>query len=225
MIHQELAIALGASRFDPAHINPDFLRYNEVVSPDWIIDPPVIAEPGFSLVDYINGVSLSAGNDDLRISQVAPALGMDEIVAPTVAQRYLEMAPWPVEYQYVRIDLRGVIPVGDIGIDPRFSPMNSLSQLARFGEIPPNVQVRVAYGFPDKAVTMYISEASDGGAVTELRFSGQIYRHIDRDMSAEEQGEFIKSIVGNWTGELDLFDELASQFFSGYVQKEGGNDN
>ena len=51
VVLNELGIRLTAPRIDTAHINPGFLRYNEIVSPDWPIDPPVIIKSGFSLIE------------------------------------------------------------------------------------------------------------------------------------------------------------------------------
>ena len=196
--HNELAIVLGATRFDPAHINPDFLRYNEIVDAAWQIDPPVIIESGLSLVEYANGLTLTATNDYLRVSQSVQDLDVAETVVPDVVRRYLSVAPWPVEYQHIHTDLIGSIRIAGEGFETRFSPFIDLSERVNLGDITPSIQARAAYRFPDRIITMYVSEVRNEGAITELRFSAHIHRDIDSSLSSDERDEFIVSALGEW---------------------------
>jgi hypothetical protein len=218
--HNELAIVLGASRFDPAHINPDFLRYNEIVDATRQIKPPVIIESGFSLVEYNDGLTVTAINDSLTVSQTVQNLDISETVVPDVVRRYLAVAPWPVEYQYIHTDLTGSIKIAGEGFEPRFSPFSDLAKRVSLGDISPNVQVRAAYRFPDKAITMYVSEVRNEGAINELRFNAHMHRDISSDVSSDERGEFIMSILERWKDDTRDFDELACQFYFSYEQKE-----
>ena len=218
--HNELAIVLGASHFDPAHINPDFLRYNEIVDATRQIDPPVIVESGFSLVRYDNGLTLTATNDSLTVSQDLHDMDIAETVVPDIVRRYLAAAPWSVEYQYIHTDLIGSIKIAGEGFDPRLSPFSDLSERVSSGDISPIVQVRVAYRFLDKTITMYVSEVRNEGAINELRFSAHVHRDIGSDVSSDERGEFIMSTLERWKDDTRDFDELACQFYFSYRQKE-----
>ena len=101
IVHDELSIILNASSFEPAHINPDFLRYNEIVGSDWRIDYPVVIETGLSSITYENGLTLTATMDSLTFSQTGAPLALSEITAPDIARRYLERSPWQVEYSAI----------------------------------------------------------------------------------------------------------------------------
>ena len=217
--HNELAIVLGASRFDPAHINPDFLRYNEIVDAAWQIDPPVIIESGFSLVKYTNDLTLTATNDYLTVSQSVQNLDVTETVVLDVVRRYLAAAPWPVEYQNLHIDLVGSIKIAGEGFEPRFSPFSDLSARVNLGNITPSIQARAVYRFPDKIITMYVSEVRNEGAITELRFSAHIHRDIDSSLSSDERDAFIVSALDKWDDDTHDFDELACQFYLSYTEK------
>ena len=216
VVLNRLGILLIASRIDTAHINPDFLRYNEVVDPDWQIDPPVIIESGFSLIEYDNGLSFTATNDDLAISHRAAPLATDEIVSPSVASRYLAMVPWSVEYSAVHIDLVGSMDIANQGIEQRLSPLRRLSSGMLFHDTAPNVQARAAYRFDDKSITMYISETGDDNLVNNVRFSAHIHRGISNDLPAADRIDFIESVVGNWQADVADFVNLASQFYRNY---------
>ena len=220
VVHNELTIVLGASYFDPAHINPDFLRHNEIVDAAWQIARPVIIESGFSVVRYDNGLTLTAANDHLRVSQNLQTPESEEIVIPDVVSRYLAMAPWSVEYQYIHTDLSGAIRVAGSGFEAHLSPFHDLSQRVQFGDVTPTIEIRAGYRLSDKSVTMYVSEVKEENAIVSLHFSAHIHRDIDSDSSPEEQSEFIKSTLEKWRQDTRDFDELAGQFYFGYVQKE-----
>ena len=211
-----LSIVLMARRIDTAHINPDFLRHNGIVDPGWQIAPPVIIESGLSLIQYSNGLSVTATNDDLVISQSGAPLASDEIVSPSVASRYLTMAPWSVEYSAVHTDLNGSMDVAGQGIERRFSPLHRLSSGMLFHDTAPNVQARVVYQFDDKSITMYITEIGDDISVGNVRFSTHIHRDIDGDLSTADRNDFIESVVGNWQSDVADFSNLAFQFYCTY---------
>ena len=216
VVLNRLGIRLIAPRIDTAHINPDFLRYNEIVAPDWQIDPPVIIESGFSLIEYDNGLSFTATNDDLAISHRAAPLATDEIVSPSVASRYLAMTPWPIEYSAVHIDLVGSMDVADQGIERRLSPLHRLSSGMIFHDTAPNVQARAVYRFDDKSIAMYISETGDDNHVDNVNFIASINRYIDNNLSIIEQVEFIDSVIENWKDDIDSFAQLAFRFYCNY---------
>ena len=216
VVLNELGIRLIAPRIDTAHINPDFLRYNEIVDPDWQIDPPVIIESGFSLIEYDNGLSFTATIDDLAISHRAAPLATDEIVSPSVAGRYLTMTPLPVEYSAVHIDLNGSMDVADQEIEWRLSPLHRLSAGMLFHDTAPNVQARAFYRFDDKSITVFIAEAVDAGFVNSVHFHTNMSRVVDNDLSAVDRIDFIESVVGNWQADVADFVNLAAQFYRNY---------
>lgn len=212
----DLSIVLAAPHIDTAHINPDFLRYNEIVAPDWQIDPPVIIESGFSLIEYDNGLAFTATNHNLRIAHSGGPLAMDEIVSPSTAGRYLVMSPWPVEYGAVIIDLNGSMDVADQEIEQGLSPLHRLSFGMPFHDTAPNVQARVFYQFDDKAITVFIAESVDAGFVDGVHFHANISRVVDTDLSTADRIDFIEFVVENWQADVADFVKLASRFYRNY---------
>lgn len=211
-----LGILLVAPRIETAHINPDFLRYNEIVDPGWQIDPPVIIEPGLSMVQYGNGLSITATNDYLEISHRDAPLSTDEIASPPVASRYLAMAPWPLEYSAVRIVLNGSIDAAGQGIARRFSPLHRLSSGMLFHDTTPDVQARAVYQLEDKSITLHISESGDSDLVNSVRFNAHIHRDIDSSLSDVERIEFVDSVIKSWEDDFVSFAQFALQFYRNY---------
>ena len=222
VVHNELAIVLVAPHFDPGHINPDFLRYNEIVNRDLQVVRPVVVESGFSLIVYANGLSLSATEDSLRIAQSGQPLTADEIVVPDVVHRYLEMAPWPVAYSAVYTNLIGAIDVAGEGIGRQFSPLYRVSLGMPFHDVTPNLQARTYYRFPDKSIVMHTSESidSDSGYITSISLRAHIHRDVESDLSADGQTEFINSTIEQWKADMEDFAQLGSLIHHSYSQQE-----
>ena len=51
----ELSVYLFNPGTSPTLINPDFLRFNEIVEPSWRVVRPVIVEPDYCRIRYDNG--------------------------------------------------------------------------------------------------------------------------------------------------------------------------
>ena len=218
IVHDELSIILNASSFDPAHINPDFLRYNQIVDSDWQIDYPVIIETGLSSISYENGLTLTAMNDSLTFSQTGSSLALAEITAPDVARRYLERAPWYVEYNAIHTNLRGSINVPGEGFAMSISPLRRLAMQARFRGITPNPQTRLSYRSTDKRITIYFSESVSGGLISRVNFTARLHRDVDDELSPSVKTEFIDSSIKQWQADIDEIESLATQFYSIYKE-------
>ena len=221
VVHHALTITLGAPGIDPGHINPDFLKYNGIVDSDWQVERPVIIEPGVSLVRYDNGLAFSAGESYIRVVHTGSSLTRETIFTADVMQRYLEVAPWPVEYHCVMTDWRGIIRFNEDGLDLPASPLHSLAQKAQFGGIVPSMQARAAYGEDsDKSITVYLSELVEENTITGIQLNIHIHRDMD-DVLSEERREFINSTLKNWQDDIKELEDLASRFYFIYTQKEG----
>ncbi len=218
--YNTVAIVLGATSFDPAHINPDFLRYNEIVGAAWQIDQPVIIESGFSRVRYHNGLMFTATDDFLTVSQNLRDIDVDETVVPDVVRRYLAMSPWLAEYQHVSFDITGTISAPGSGFEPHLSPFNDLALQIRFEENVPTVQVRCMYRMTDWSVILYVYENMEENVIKSLRFSAHIHRDIDDHASPDERDEFISAALEKWDANIRDFDDLACQFYFTYADKE-----
>lgn len=216
VVLNDLSIVLADPHIDTAHINPDFLRYNEIVAPGWQIDPPVIIESGFSLIEYDNGLAFTATNQDLRIAHSGGPLAMDEIVSPAVALRYLKRAPWPIEYQEVHISLNGSMDITGQGIDLGLSPLHRLSSGMLFHGTAPNVQARAFYQFAEKSITVFIAESASTDSVNIIHFHANMSRVIDSGLSVADRVARIDSIIKNWQADAADFVKLASRFYCNY---------
>lgn len=212
--HNMVLVHLAASRFSPPHINPDFLRFNEIVDPDWQLDLPVIIESRFSQVDYTNGLSVTAGEDHFRVAQAGQPLDLEEIAVPDVITRYLKVAPLVVEYKAIITEWRGAITISNEGDGPTFSPLYGLAQRANTGSATPEAQIRLSYELPDKNIALFVSETLSDDAVTEVQLGALAFRNME-DLPPDAQDEFINSVLESLNEDIDGFVELATQFYIG----------
>lgn len=218
IVHNEMSITLNASSFDPAHINPDFLRYNEIVDSDWRIEYPVVIEAGLSSISYENGLTLTATVDSLTFSQTGAPLALSEITAPDIARRYLERSPWQVEYSAIYTNLSGSINVPGEGLARSISPLRRLAVQARVRGITPNAQTRLSYRNAGKTIVMSFSESVSGDLITAIRFAAHTHRNVDNQMSLSAKTEFVDSTIEQWQADIGEIETLATQFYRTYKE-------
>ena len=226
----EISIYLFNPSTSPSLINPDFLRYNEIVEPSWAVIRPVAMDAGSSRINYSNGLSLYAGSAFVSISQRADTnperttvtpLTYDEIVCFRVAKQYLDSVSPRFPYEMVSIDPTALIEMPSRNVNTLVSPLQSLAASIPFQEIIPEVQARVQYTFSDKEIVIYASEITPQGTDywSRLQFGGEIIRHLEAD-DPQVQVETIGEVLDGWQQDVRDFAELTSQFYSMYIQKE-----
>ena len=82
----EIKIFLINPGTSPNLVNPNFLRHNNIVDPSWSIVHPVMMESGSSRIQYANGLSLSAYNDQIIVTQRARTNGEELSIIPLTSQ-------------------------------------------------------------------------------------------------------------------------------------------
>ena len=219
----ELTIVLFPGDSFAGLINPDFLRYNGVAEDDWNIERPVILQSGYAYVGYDNGLSFTANDSFLTVTQRSTPHGPGEIVCHQAMGRLLEVAP-PTVFDTVGIDPAGFINITDEHRTGKWSPLRRLGLQMSSGEVTPDVQARVEYEFPGKDVTIYIIESAAGGpdGTRRLDFRGQVHREVTGE-TRQEQDQFIRSILDGWERDVKDFQDLALRFHSLFLTEEHHN--
>ena len=106
---QELSIVITAKNYDPALLNPGFLKYSGVVNSDWKLARQPIINSRASQIIFDNGIYIAAEPNRLMFVE---ALNNKEEISnaeiPDLARRYTEILR-TIEYQAVGINFRGYI--------------------------------------------------------------------------------------------------------------------
>ena len=214
VVHTGIGVLLRPANVEPSSVNPDFLRYNQITGEDWVVEPPVILEPGLSRVRYDNGVVVTATRDQVTFAQTNQPLQLQDIVCPSMATRFLASMPRRAEYRTVGIDPVGHIQLPEANMDAHSTVLASLGQRFPFDAAFPRVQARLSYNFDDRVITLYVGErAREGGnAPPEFRFSAHIHRNVPSS-DLLEQLEFVRSILSSWEKDVADFDRLTTLFY------------
>ena len=227
----ELSVYLFNPETSPTLINPDFLRFNEIVEPSWRVVRPVIVERDYCRIRYDNGLSITAHDDHIEITQRAVAeqqdstpvtpLTADNILCVGMATRYLDLVNPDSPYGILSIDPQGWMEVPEVKLPFLSSPLIEFATQVSFGGRTPVVEARASYTLPDKRVVMYISEdlPQDSGDTFRLRFSGEFIHSINGE-TAREQVPVITNLLDNWEQDIRDFDDLAHQFYLSYIRRE-----
>ena len=218
-----LVIRLYVFDTNPAHINPDFLRFNDIVPPDWVVVRPVLAEPALSRVNYSNGVSIFGSDEEVSFRQVNLLNDDVELLVPELASRYLETPRPGLIVDSVSIEPTCVLkypPSGEPPLQPKVSHRFNTAVL--IDQIEPQMLISSMYRFHDKDVAITISEestdtdvadtdvADTDAAVIELNISGQLHFPI----SDENYLTTARDHVYRWRQELHEFYLLATEVCS-----------
>ena len=226
----QLNIYLFNPGISPGLINPDFLRYNEIVDPAWQIERPVMFEPGSSRVRYSNGLSLSAYENHFVVSQYALSdsrrstitpLTPDNVLCVEVAERYLNLVPADLPYETVSIDPVGWIDIPGEEVSGVSSPLQEIAERIQIEDATPDVHARAIFDIDGKRITLYASEIPLNGSrkMLRLRFAGEIIRNIEEG-EPDVQVSSIAAVLDNWAQDIDDFESIASQFYSLYIARE-----
>ena len=219
-----LVIRLYVFDTNPAHINPDFLRFNDIVPPDWVVVRPVLAEPALSRVNYSNGVSIFGSDEEVSFHQVNLLNDDVELLVPELASRYLETPRPGLIVDSVSIEPTCVLtypPSGEPPLQPKVSHRFDTAVL--IDQIEPQMLISSMYRFHDKNVAITISEESTDTDVAntdvadtdvadtdvadiELNISGQLHFPI----SDENYLTTARDHVYRWRQELHEFYLLAT---------------
>ena len=218
-----LVIRLYVFDTNPAHINPDFLRFNDIVPPDWVVVRPVLAEPALSSVNYSNGVSILGSDEEVSFRQVNLLNDDVELLMPELASRYLETPRPGLTVDSVSIEPTCVLtypPSGEPPLRPQVSHRFDTAVL--IDQIEPQMLISSMYRFHDKNVAITISEESTDTDVAdtdvadtdvnviELNIRGQLHFPI----SDENYLTAARDRVNHWRQELHEFYLLATEVCS-----------
>ena len=220
----ELSIYMINSGTNPSLINPEFLRENEIVDRSWGVTRPVIIEPTSSFIRYNNGLSVTATNEQVVISQRAARrqegemwapMALDDIVCPNVATQLLRIMPTDQPYELVTIDPFGWMEIETNDRVSHVSPLLQVANLIPFKGTIPTLQTKTVYALDDKEVTLFASEISQqsGGELSTFHFGGEFRRTVIGS-NRQEQTEYIEHILDEWRQDIEDFNELACQFVS-----------
>ena len=210
----EFSVVLAATSNNPSILNPDFLFHNGIVDASCEVKDPRISTPAFSQVVFKNGLVVKADPDRVIFEQRGTKLGVEEIICPDIANRYLNKVPH-VPYRAVGINPKGHRPLEGKAADKVADALIDQGTWLSFKDCTPEIQVKAIYRYTNRTIIMEIAGTEIAGQgpkqVPGLLFQANIHRDIQA-ANPTKRIQTISSIFSLWREDLGDFFSIVDKF-------------
>lgn len=214
---RDFSIVVVADNQNPSILNPDFLKYNQIVPSDWELAMPPICTPPVSQVVFKNGVNIVAQSDRVSFWEV---LDTEHIVftVPEISCKYIDTVSY-VDYRAVGININAHI-VAEKKEDDRSTVLAKLiasGKWKNFQGKSPNAVVQFTYQLENANLTISIQEAviqnmQNNELVPIINFSANFHRDLI-NTTYPEKISYIKNIIQSWKSDFDTFISFIEEAF------------
>ena len=195
-------MVLAAKNHNPTVLNPDFLRFNEIVPKEWELEtPPLCLEP-VAQVAYQNGVTIIAQPQRVSFSQSITNEGKD-LRIPAIATKYAAVLPH-VNYTAVGINPTGHIDFGEDAEETRRFVMNKFLQQAEwlnFGKGPARASIKLTLPLDKWLFNISVEEGlvqmPGRKSSRVVVFAGNFHADV-RGESANERVKVLQQYLSDW---------------------------
>ncbi len=174
------SVVLVANSNNPSILNPDFLRYNEIVEPSLQVQGTPITTPAFSQVTFEGGLSVKADPNRVMFEQVGDSLATENVICPEMANRYLQKVPH-VPYSAVGINPKG-LRVSPTAAEKVSTALLDKGAWLSFKDIQPDIHLKTVYKFEKRTIVLDVVEAKkqakNGVEPLGILFQANIHRDI-----------------------------------------------
>lgn len=208
------SVVLVANSNNPSILNPDFLRYNEIVGADLQVQGNPITTPAFSQVMFEGGLSVKADPNRVIFEQIQDPLTIEGVMCPEIAQRYLQKVPH--------------VPYNAVGINPkscRISPAARPEKVSTalldkgvwmsYKDVHPEIHLKTIYKYESRMIVLETIEAKkrtkDNVEIPAILFQANIHRDIPA-MNPQKRVEFVSTTLASWKEDLSDFGALVAKF-------------
>lgn len=220
LVIQELSVVILGRNHNPTILNPDFLKYNEIIASDWELQgPPICVEP-MAQVHFKNKVTITAQFDKITFHENISEKTAQEILVPEVAHRYINKLPH-VEYLAV-----GINPTGHIVIEGEDDASNNFLA-ERFiapglwqtlGDSSVKASFKFTYTFGDMVCTLGFEakplKLSDEKSIQVISIASNFHHPLVGDDRNNRLID-LDGILEKWEEALDLYRDLVGKILIG----------
>ena len=216
VITEELSIVVVARNHNPTILNPDFLKYNEIVPLDWELAGPPVCVDLMAQVTYANSVKIVSQFDKVIFTETLAEKETKDVSIPKIAKRYIETLPH-VEYRAVGINLKGHVIFQDEAAIQKFIVETLLAPgpWQQFGEAKPKAGIKLVYVIRGCQLSLTVEENKlqlPDKILPVALFSANFHRDLTGENKKQRLDHLFKSI-DNWENDLKTFKELVNEKF------------
>ena len=213
----DLGVAVVARNHNPTILNPDFLKHNDIVPPNWeLASPPICAEP-VAEVRYKNGINIVAQLEKLIFSQTLADRSLGDAQVPEIMVRYIETLPH-VDYRAVGINVKGHVVVDTEEEAQGYILDNLIAQgpWKRFDDKRPSVSVHFSYLIQEGSLNITVEKGllplSNEKHLPVVIFTSNFHRDITGEFSREKVVK-LKEVIQSWRKDIETFRSLVEKTF------------
>lgn len=215
LIINEVSLVVVATNHNPTILNPDFLRYNNIVPLDWELgQPPICVEP-MAQVSFKNGVKITAQFEKVIFAESVKNKKFEKLEIASVAYKYIHTLPH-VDYRSV-----GINPTGHVVFDDPHTVQQYLVEKfflpgpwLEIGNAPVKASIKFVYSLDGSLCNLTIDAArlqvSDGNAIPILLIGANFHHEIIGDSKKERLSD-LSLIIENWRTDLAIFKDIANK--------------
>lgn len=214
---QELAIALTAKNLTPTLLNPEFLKYGDIIPADWQLARKPIYNQRLVQLVFQNGVMIVAQPNRVFFAEAMGTKKLPELQIPAIARKYIDKLP-SAEYQGVGINPRGhvIFPEADGAYKYLVTNLLSPGAWQDFGTGNVKPSVNLAYPLQRGQLNLSLNEATlklpEDKSVPALLFSGNFNYEIVGE-TPQQRLQDLRQLIGNWSQSLKTYQQLVNQKF------------
>jgi len=215
---QEISIIVAAKDLSPSILNPDFLKYGDIVPSDWQYSQQPVFTNNNVQITYDNGIRINAQPNRVAFAQVFSTQDQPQVQIETMAIKFAEKLP-NANYQAVGINPRGLVPFlgSDRGAhDFLFKKIFASGSWQEFGQAPAQAAIQLSYVLEQGQLNLAINEAKlqtqEQKEISALVFSGNFNYPVRGDAGIKRVQD-VKERIQRWQSALATFQQLLNEHF------------
>lgn len=215
---QELAIVIAANSFNPTIVNPDFLKFSDIVPSDWELARPPALTNQLTQIVYQNGVSVVAQPGALTVSESLSTKTLADIEIAKLAHKAIDTLP-SANYQAVGINPRRLVTFPNQPDGGRRYVVETLlasGPWKHLGTTPVKASINLAYTLEHCQLRLSIGETRlqlpDEEFLPAVLFTGNFQYEVVGNQR-EERLQSLHRAIDNWQSDLATYQELINTKF------------
>jgi hypothetical protein len=210
-------LVITAKQNNPTILNPDFLKYNNIVPPKWKLkNKPMCIEP-YSRVSYDNNILIVSEPERIHFNESIRNKELDDFEIPQIAIKYTESVPH-VRYEAIGINFVHQIKFQSSEEPQKYFIDNFLKDTSWLSDDDNKVAIKkfeFSVLFDESLLSILIEPTIS--IVKEIEIPViQISSNFHLDIVSESVDErllFIKESINNWRNRISEIENLLNDKF------------
>lgn len=216
LIVQEIGISLVAKDLNPSVLNPDFLKYSDIIPDDWEVARPPVYTNRLVQIVFKNGLNLIAQPNRIDFVESILTGQKRDPKVHMIAQQYVQKLP-KVNYQGVSINARAHTKFLNSSEAHRYLTTQLLTPGPWSDNEAGSVQAVIQLGYPQERgqLNLSINQAELKRSETEseaaILFSGNFNYELEGE-TPESRLNDVQQLIETWDSCIETFEQVVQRF-------------